>query len=149
MKSLHQHNIFTLVPHNKVPLGCRVIPSKLVFQYKRNELGEIYRCKTRVVAKGFAQCPGIDYTESFAPVAQMESMRAILHIGASLDWEIHQLDIKTAFLHGDLEEEVYMEQPEGMKGGLGRAIESHAVWAGTGHVRMEHEAEPSYGRIWV
>ena len=69
----------------------------------------------RVVAKGFAQKPGIDYTDTYAPVARMESTRAILHIGASLDWEIHQMDIKTAFLHGNLKEEVYMEQPEGMK----------------------------------
>jgi len=68
-----------------------------------------------MVAKGFAQKPGVDYTETYAPVARMESTRVLLHIGASLDWEIHQMDVKTAFLHGDLEEEVYMEQPEGMK----------------------------------
>ena len=68
-----------------------------------------------VVAKGFAQKPGIDYTNTYAPVAQMELTRAILHIGASLDWEIHYMDVKMAFLHGDLEEEVYMEQPKGMK----------------------------------
>ena len=69
----------------------------------------------RVVAKGFAQKPGIDYTDTYAPVTRMESTRAILHIGTSLDLEIHQMDVKTAFLHGDLEEEVYMEQPKGMK----------------------------------
>ena len=69
----------------------------------------------RVVAKGFAQKPGIDYMDTYAPVARMESTRAILHIAASLDWEIHQMDVKMAFLHGDLKEEVYMEQPEGMK----------------------------------
>ena len=65
--------------------------------------------------KGFAQKPGIDYTDTYAPVAHLESARTILHVGASLDLEIHQMDVKTAFLHGDLEEEVYMEQPEGMK----------------------------------
>ena len=58
---------------------------------------------------------GIDYTDTYAPVTHMESTRSILHIGASLNWEIHQMDIKMAFLHSDLEEEVYMEQPEGMK----------------------------------
>ena len=68
-----------------------------------------------MVAKGFAQKPGIDYTETYAPVAHMESTRVLLHIGAPLDWEIHQMDVKTAFLHGDLKEEVYMDQPEGMK----------------------------------
>ena len=61
-----------------------------------------------IVAKGFAQKPGIDYTDTYAPVTRMESTRAILHIGMSLDWEIHQMDVKTAFLHGELEEEVYM-----------------------------------------
>jgi len=66
------------------------------------------------VAKGFSQIPGIDYKEMFAPVVRLESVRMSLHIGAQNDWEIDQLDIKTAFLHGDLEEELYMEQLEGM-----------------------------------
>src|SRR6266481_7145215 len=65
--------------------------------------------------KGYAQKTGINYKDTYAPVACMESTRGILHICASLDWEIHQMDVKTAFLHGDLEEEVYMEQLEGMK----------------------------------
>ena len=68
-----------------------------------------------MVAKGFAQKPGIDYTDMYAPVACMESTRFLLHVGASLDWEIHQMDVKTVFLHADLEEEVFMEQLEGMK----------------------------------
>ena len=67
------------------------------------------------IAKGFAQKPGIDYTDTYVPVAHLESTRTILHISASLNWEIHQMDVKMAFLHGDLKEEVYMEQPEGMK----------------------------------
>src|SRR6266481_7132843 len=58
---------------------------------------------------------GVDYTDTYAPVARMESMHAILHVGASLDWEMRQLDMKTAFLHGDLEEEIYMHQPDGRK----------------------------------
>jgi len=64
--------------------------------------------------KGFSQIPGIDDKETFKLVACLESVRAILHIEAKHDWEIDQLDVKTAFLHGDLEEEIYMEQPEGM-----------------------------------
>jgi len=68
-----------------------------------------------VVVKGFVQKPGIDYTETYAAVACMESTRVLLHIGASLYWKIHQMDIKPAFLHGDLQEEVYMEKPEGMR----------------------------------
>jgi len=67
------------------------------------------------VAKGFSQKPGIDYTDTYAPVVHMESTWVLLHIGTSLDWEIHQMDVKMAFLHGNLKEEVFMEQPEGMK----------------------------------
>src|SRR5467141_3857694 len=66
-------------------------------------------------SEGFAQKPGIDYTDTYALVACMESTQVLLHIGMSLDWEIHQMDVKTAFLHGDLEEEVFVEQPKGMK----------------------------------
>jgi Reverse transcriptase (RNA-dependent DNA polymerase) len=69
----------------------------------------------RVVAKGYSQVEGVDYTDTFAPVAQLESVRTVLGIAASLDWEIHQFDVKTTFLHGNLTEELYMEQPEGRK----------------------------------
>ena len=65
------------------------------------------------MAKEFVQRAGIDYTDTFAPVMRMESVQALLHIGAAMDWEIHQMDIKTVFLHGELQEDVYMEQPEG------------------------------------
>jgi len=66
------------------------------------------------VAKGFSHIPGINYKETFTLVACLKSVRVILHHGAKHNWEIDQLDIKTTFLHGDLEEELYMEQPEGM-----------------------------------
>src|SRR5882724_8936098 len=115
MRSLHEHKVWDLVPHDQVPAGHKVIPSKPVFHYKCNSVGNIIQRKVHVVAKGFAQKLGIDYTDTYAPMTHMESTRALLHIGASLDWEIHQMDVKTAFLHGNLEEEVFMEQPGGMK----------------------------------
>ena len=115
MNSLRKHKVWDLIPCNQVPDGRKIIPSKLVFHYKRDSAGNVTCHKVRVVAKGYAQKPGVDYTDTYAPVVRMESTRAILHIGASLDWEIHQMDVKTAFLHSELEEEVYMEQPEGMK----------------------------------
>ena len=68
-----------------------------------------------MVAKRYSQVAGVDYTDTYAPVAQMESMHMVIHIGASLDWEMCQLDIKMSFLHGDLEEEIYMHQPEGRR----------------------------------
>ena len=71
------------------------------------------RFKARLVAKGYAQQYGVDYDETYAPVAKFTSIRAILSIGASYDLEIHQMDVKTAFLNGDLIEDIYMKVPEG------------------------------------
>jgi len=79
---------------------------------KTKKKGEVIRNKVWVVAKGYSQVEGINYTNTYVPVTRMESMWTLLHVSTSLDWEIHQLDVKTAFLHSNLEEEIYMEQPE-------------------------------------
>ena len=71
------------------------------------------RYKARLVAKGYTQVQGIDYEETFSPVARYESIRYLLAHAALLDWEIEAMDVKLAYLHGVLEEEIYMEQPEG------------------------------------
>ena len=115
LKSMKDHNVWMLIPRSSVPPDQKIIPSKIHFATKHNSENVVTRHKSCFVAKGFAQIPGIDFTETYAPVTRLESMCAILHIGANLDWEIHQMDIKTAFLHGDLKEEIYMEQPEGAK----------------------------------
>ena len=75
--------------------------------------GNIQVYKARLVAKGFRQVQGVDYDETFSPVAMLKSIRIILAIAAYHDYEIWQMDVKTAFLNGDLEEDVYMTQPEG------------------------------------
>jgi hypothetical protein len=75
--------------------------------------GHISRYKARLVAKGFQQVHGIDYDETFAPVAKMDSIRFTLAIVAAKGWEFHQMDVNNAFLHGDLSEEIYMEKPQG------------------------------------
>ena len=73
--------------------------------------GSVERLKARLVAKGFSQVEGIDYNETFAPVAKMNSICLVLSLAALHSWEFHQMDVKSAILHGDLHEEIYMEQP--------------------------------------
>lgn len=84
-----------------------------VFKVKRNSDGSINKFKARLVAKGYIKRHGVDFDKVFAPVAHIETVRFIRALAASKGWQIHHLDVKTAFLHGDLKEEVYVCQPEG------------------------------------
>ncbi|KAL5540945.1 hypothetical protein UlMin_044921 [Ulmus minor] len=93
--------------------GHKAIGVKWVYKTKRNAKGEIERHKARLVAKGYSQKAGIDYDEVFAPVARLETIRLIISLAAQNKWKIHQMDVKSAFLNGVLEEEVYIQQPSG------------------------------------
>ena len=117
LQSLEDLQVFVLVPRMSVPKGRRPLKGKLVCKRKRDDAGKVIRYKARYVAKGFAQIPGLDYDKTTAPTACLESLRAIAHIAASLGWELHQFDVKTAFLNGILPEDkqLYMEQPAGFE----------------------------------
>ena len=89
------------------------IENKWIFKKKTNADSNVTVYKSRLVAKGFRQVQGVDYDETFSPVAMLKSVRIMLAIAAFHDYEIWQMDVKTAFLNGFLEEELYMMQPEG------------------------------------
>lgn len=112
MKSLHENHTFELV---KLPKGKRALKNRWVYRVKQEEHTSQPRYKARLVVKGFSQKKGIDFDEIFSPVVKMSSIRVVLGLAASLDLEVEQMDVKTAFLHGDLEKEIYMEQPEGFR----------------------------------
>lgn len=84
-----------------------------MYKAKKNAKGDVERYKARLVAKGYSQKQGIDYDEVFAPVARLETIRLIISLAAQNEWKIYQMDVKSVFLNGFLEEEVYIEQPQG------------------------------------
>ncbi|MCO5587634.1 hypothetical protein L7F22_041583 [Adiantum nelumboides] len=108
MAALDVNETWELVPlpESKKSIGC-----KWVYKVKHNADGSIIKYKDRLVAKGYTQMYGIDYEKTFSPVAKMAIVRTIIAVAASKGWLLHQMDVKNAFLHGDLQEEVYMEQP--------------------------------------
>jgi hypothetical protein len=96
-----------------LPRGHRAITLKWVFKLKRDEADTIVKHKARLVARGFLQQEGVDFDDAFAPVARMESVRLILVLAAQEGWRVHHMDVKSAFLNGDLKEEVYVHQSPG------------------------------------
>jgi hypothetical protein len=115
--SLQDLKVFVLIPWLDVPASQRPLRGKLVCKHKRDDSGKVVRYKVHYVAKGFAQRFGIDYNKTMAPTSWLESLWAISHLTASLNWDLHQFDIKMAFLHGilPLDETMFMEQPPGFK----------------------------------
>ena len=109
---MYSNSVWELVdpPENVRPIGC-----KWIFKKKRGVDGKVETFKVRLVAKGYHKRKGVDYEETFYPVAMLKSIRIFLSIAAALDYKIWQIDVKTAFLNGYLEESIYMEQSEGFK----------------------------------
>ena len=112
-ESLDENKTWVLVDESQAS-GKSIIGCKWVYKLKRNADGST-RFKARLVIKGYKQVHGIDYDETFAPVAKFVTLRLLLALAALKDWEIEHMDIKTAFLNPTLDKEVYMEQPEGFE----------------------------------
>jgi len=110
MEAINKNDTWELV---ELLEGGKKVGVKWIYKTKFNENGEVEKYKARLVAKGYTQQCGVDYTEVFAPVARMETIRLVVALAAKRKWSIYQLDVKSAFLHGELNEEVFVEQPCG------------------------------------
>ena len=97
------------------PIGCKPIGCKWIFKKKLRPDGTIEKYKARLVAKGFTQKEGEDFFDTYSPVARITTIRVLLALAASYGLRVHQMDVKMTFLYGELEEEIYMEQPDGYK----------------------------------
>ena len=116
-ESLTKNRVWEFV---KAPTNARVIDCKWTYKFKRDANGNVQRDKAILVARGFRQREGIDYQETHSPVIRFDSIRAILAVAASEHMQIKQFDVKTAFLYGDIDEEIYIQQPEGYTDATGK-----------------------------
>jgi hypothetical protein len=110
--SIMKNDVWEVVPRHE---GKSVMTSKWLYKLKHAADGNIEKYKSRFVAWRFSQVEGVDYDETFASVARYTSIREVISIAAEMGWKIHQMDVKTAFLNGVIEEEVYIEQPLGFE----------------------------------
>ena len=107
-QSIMKNDVWDIVPK---PEGKSVVSSKWIYKIKHAADGSIKKYKARFVARGFSQKEGIDYEETFAPVAWYTSVRTIMELAPMVKWDLHHMDVKKAFLNGVIEEETYIEQP--------------------------------------
>jgi hypothetical protein len=108
LENFERNQVWTLVDP---PRDVNVIGTKWVFKNKQGEDGEVVRNKARLVAQGYSQVEGLDFGETFAPVARLEAIRILLAFAASKGFKLYQMDVKSAFLNGVIQEGVYVRQP--------------------------------------
>lgn len=120
MRSLQENKTWKLAD---LPKEAKALPCKWVYRLKTNSDGSIDKFKARLVIKGYNQRCGIDYDQTFSPVAKMASIRAVLSIAATEKMILKQFDVSTAFLYGELEETIYMKQPEGFSDGTDKVCQ--------------------------
>jgi hypothetical protein len=110
MDSIERNRTWELVD---LPAGHHPITLEWLFKLKKNEVRKVVKHKARLIARGFVQQEGIDYDDTFTPVARIESIRILLTLAAQEGWHVHYMDVKSAFLNDDFKEEVYVRQPPG------------------------------------
>ena len=110
IEKIEKNKIWTLVPR---PKHKNVIGTKWVFRNKLNKDGKVSRKKARLVCKDYSREEGVDYGENFAPVARLEGVRTLIAYAAHKEFKVYHMDVKSTYLNGILDEEVYIEQPEG------------------------------------
>jgi hypothetical protein len=108
--SILKNDVWDVVPRLE---GKSVVTPRWIYKIKHAVDGSIEKYKARFVARGFSQIEGVKYDKTFAPIARYTSIRSIIALAASMGWKLHQMNVKTTFLNGEIEEEVYIEQPEG------------------------------------